>query len=139
MRPRQTIIADGLDRLRGSIPVPAANDYLAILATGSEVHHRLLIQVGGPDVLKAAANLLAAHDPMLSHAVPFFSRQEIFEASLGGLYVATKTRRGSPEMMRGIEVGLRALALAHLEAARDVCDAAYALLERTPRRYLRAL
>ena len=68
-----------------------------------------------------------------------FSHQEIFEACLGGFYIATAMRRASPDMIRGIEIGLRALAFAHLEAARNVCDAANALLERTPRRYLRAL
>jgi hypothetical protein len=138
-RPRQAIVADGLDRLRGVIPVPATDEYLAVLAAGSEIHCALSAQIGGVQILKAAADFLEAHDPVLSERVPFFSREEIFEACLGGLYIATALRRASPDMIRGIEIGLRALAFAHLEAARNVCDAANALLERTPRCYLRAL
>lgn len=139
VRPRHAIVADGLDRLRGMIPIPAADDHLCVLAVGSEIHCGLSAQIDGAQVLKAAADFLAAHDPALSETMPFFSSQEIFEACLGGFYVATAMRRSSPDMIRGIDIGLRALAFAHLEAARNVCDAANALLERTPRRYLRAL
>src|SRR5271167_3990360 len=90
VRPRYTIVAEGLDRLRGTIPVPAAEDYFAVLTTGSKIRGALVAQAGGMQILKTAADLLASHDLFLSDAVPVFSHEELFEASLGGIFVTTR-------------------------------------------------
>jgi len=127
--PAFALLAGALIRLRDTHPAPAPNDFFAVLATGAALYELVAERIGESRLSEAIDELCFTYYPSLETLPELIGRDEVREAVLGGIYIATsRARVGRLSLVLGIEYGIRALAAVHLSAAREVSAAAHALL-----------
>jgi len=131
--PAFALLAGALVRLRATLPAPSPNDAFAVLAAGAHLRDEITARVGAEPLDEAIDDLCFTYYPSLETLPPIFSRAEVREAVLGGIYSATaRARIGRISLVLGIEYGVRALASVHIAAAHDVAAAAHQLLGSRP-------
>jgi len=127
--PAFALLAGALIRVRDIHPAPAPNDFFAVLATGATLYTYLAEGIGEERVTAAIDELCFTYYPSLETLPDLIGRDEVREAVLGGIYIATsRARVGRLSLVLGIEYGIRSLAAVHLCAAREGSAAAHALL-----------
>jgi len=136
--PAFALLAGALIRVRDTHPAPAPNDFFAVLATGATLFAYVAERIGDDRLSEAIDELCFTYYPSLETLPDLIGRDEVREAVLGGIYIATsRARVGRISLVLGIEYGIRSLAAVHLSAAREVSAAAHALLGEGRRARLR--
>jgi len=136
--PAFALLAGALIRVRDTHPAPAPNDFFAVLSTGATLFAYVAERIGDDRLSEAIDELCFTYYPSLETLPDLIGRDEVREAVLGGIYIATsRARVGRISLVLGIEYGIRSLAAVHLSAAREVSAAAHALLGEGRRARLR--